>query len=502
MPSLGKWLTTRRIAGIAGLGYFIGVAIENQEVLTSPTLSSSVADIRAAYADQAFAIVTSFAGALALLSYAAFVAALYIWLRQSERVDEPWATIALVGGIAGPVVAAAGLSADAILIAGSDAGANDDVAGALFDFYLLCRIISGVFVALFLGGIGIASLRSGILPRPLAWLALAIAAPMALAPLAAFDQEPGLETAVGIAFAAQTLWIFLASMWLTVADGLAPLAFIRRSAFLLLVLAAGLIGIALLAAPGATGEFFAWQLKPEPLAAFAGGVYVGSATAYALALAYSARQVRGLVLGAVVLSVSVFIITLAHSDQFDFDRLQAIMWVVLFAAFSLVTIGLFLFEREEEGARPARLPGWVRAVFGAVAIAGGALALALWIDPTGLAGPSPFDLPPLGGRFAGSWIALLAVLCGWAAVRDRVDEARLSAFALIALPAGALVAALRTIEQLEPAGAVAAYVAVAALLGLAGAMIVLTSNKGPASPRHPGERGSAAAHRHQQRGAS
>jgi hypothetical protein len=264
-------------------------------------------------------------------------------------------------------------------------------------------------------------------------------------------------------------------MWLTLADDLAPLAFIRRSAFLLLVLAAGLIGIGLLAAPGATGEFFAWPLKPEPLAAFAGGVYIGSAIAYALALPCSARQVRGLVLGAAVLSVSVFIITLAHTDQFDFDRLQAIMWVVLFGAFSLVTTGLFLFDREEEGPRPARVPRWVRTVLGAVAIAGGALALALWIDPTGL-GPSPFDLPPLGGRFAGSWVALLAVLCGWAAVRDRVDEARLSGFALIALPAGALVAAVRTIEQLEPAGAAEAYLAALSLLVLAGTAVAVATN--------------------------
>ena len=77
---------------------------------------------------------------------------------------------------------------------------------------------------------------------------------MALAPLAAFDQEPGLELAVAIAFAAQTLWIFLTSMWLTLADGLTPLEFLRRSTFLLLVIAAGLVGIGLLAAPGATGN--------------------------------------------------------------------------------------------------------------------------------------------------------------------------------------------------------------------------------------------------------
>jgi hypothetical protein len=195
----------------------------------------------------------------------------------------------------------------------------------------------------------------------------------------------------------------------------------------------------------------------------------------ALALPRSARQVRGPVLAAIVLSVSVLIVTLAHTDQFDFDRLQAIMWVVLFASFSLLTIGLFVLERPEDEAPPARLPGWVRAVFGAVAIAGGALAL--WIDPVGLTGPSPFELPPLGGRFAGSWVALLVTLCGWAAVRDRADEARLAAIALTALPAGALIAALRTIGQLDPPGAAAAYIAVLALLILAAVAVTVAASR-------------------------
>jgi len=448
------------------------------EILEAPTLSSPIADIRAAYADHAFGVVTSLAGALALLSYVAFAAAMYVWL--SDRPGELWATIALVGGIGGPVLAAAGLSAEAILIAGS--GASDDVTGALYDFYLLTHIVSGVFVALFLGGIGLATLRSRALPRPLPELALAIAIPIAFAPLAAFEQEPGLELAVAIAFGAQTLWIFVTGMWLTLADDSPRLAFIRRSAFLLLVLAAGATGVALLAAPGATGKFFAWGLGPEPLAAFAGGVYVGSATAYALALRHPATRVRGFVAGALVLSSSIFVVTLAHADVFDFDRLQAWAWVVLFAGFSVVTACLFVLEREEEGTRPERLPGWARGVLLAVAIAGAGLAIALWLDPTGLAGASPFELSPLGGRFAGSWVALLAFLCGWAAVRNRVDEARLSAAALTALPAGALVAALRSIDDLDPAGAAAAYIATLALLVVMGAVVLPAGTRSRSTP--------------------
>lgn len=329
---------------------------------------------------------------------------------------------------------------------------------------------------------------SPALPRPLPELALLVAVPLLLAPVAAFDQESGLELAVTLAYAAMTLWVFLAGMWLTLADGLSPLAFVRRSAFLLLTLAAGLIGIALLAAPAGSGQFFAWVLQPEPLAAFAGGVYVGAATAYALALPYSAREVRPLVLGAVVLSVSVLIVTLTHTDQFDFDRLQAIMWVILFVGFSLVTITLFLFDRGDRDAPRLALPGWARAVFAAVAIAAAALALALWIDPTGLSGPSPFDLPPLGGRFAGCWVALVATVCGWVAIRGLADEARPAAYLLIGLPAGALLAALRTIDQIEPAGAAVGYIAVLVLLVLAGVAVAARTPGRSVSPKGARER--------------
>jgi hypothetical protein len=233
-----------------------------------------------------------------------------------------------------------------------------------------------------------------------------------------------------------------------------------------LVLAAGLVGLGLLAAPGATGRFFSWDLAPEPLAAFAGGVYVGSAAVYAFAVRRPWPDVRGLVVGAVVLSASVFVASLAHRDVFDFDRLQTWAWFVLFAAFGAITVGLLAAggaDRSTDADRP--LPPWARALLGGVAALLGALAVALWVDPVALADPSPFALSPLGGRFAGAWVALLAVLTGWAALRGRTRGAWLPAIALVALPAGALVGALRTLPDLDPAGA---YLAALVLLMAAG----------------------------------
>jgi hypothetical protein len=478
--ALGK-LAPRRLAGIAGLGYVAGVAIENMEILAAPTLASPVADVRALFEDQALATVTTGAGAVALVFYCLFAVALFRMLRERSGPGDPWRVVALVGGIGGPLLAAAGLVAVSMVIA--NGSLSDGEVTNLFDFYVRARLVSGVFVALFLGGIGLAALRSRTLPTWLAGYAAALAVPMALVPLTAFTEDVSLETAARIAFALQTLWIFLTSLWLLFADGVALLSFVRRSAFLLLVVAAGLIGIALVAVPDATGKFFSWDLGPEPLAAFAGGVYVGSAAAYAAAIPSGERTVRGLVAGAVVLSVSVFVISIAHLDLFDFDRLQAWAWMALFGGFSVVTAGIFLVgePRPVEASVVQPVAPWARLVFAAVGAPLGALAMALWIDPTGLSGASPFELPPLGGRFAGSWVALLAVLAWWAALRNRSDEARLSALALVTLPAGALIAALRTLPDLEQAGG---YLA-AILFLLATGAILLRALKPQVQPPYP-----------------
>jgi hypothetical protein len=466
-------LTTSRFAGIAGLVYAASAAIENMGLLEAPTLASPVADVRALYEDQALALVTSLAGALELVAYCVFALALFGLLRERERTGEGWSFLALVGGVAGPVVAASGLAATAVLVADGGAGLGDDAVATVFDLSLTARMLSGGFLALFMAGVGLSALRSGALPSWLAWYACAAALPLAIAPVAAFAAEDAVQVAARIAFSLQALWILLTSFWLALADGSGRVAFVRRCAFLLLVLGAGLVGIALLVVPGATGEFFAWGLGPEPLAAFAGGVYVGSAAVYALALRSEQHDAHGLVVGAVVLSVSVLVITLTHLDQFDFGRLQAWAWVALFGGFSLVTSALLVLgrtaHREATAAEPLAAP--VRGVLTLVSVVLGALALALWVDPGALTGPSPFDLPPLGGRFAGSWIALLAVLAGWAALRNRRGEARASLAALIALPAGMLVAALRTLPDLEPGGAAIAYVAAIVFLLATGAVL-------------------------------
>jgi hypothetical protein len=479
-PSTGFGVTAKRQmqrgAGAAGLGYVLGAAIENMAILESPLIGSPIPDIRSAYADQALVVVTSVAGALALLFYAAFAVGVFRLVRGAERRVERWALVALVGGIAGPALAAVGLAATGPLVVNAGQGLSGDTTRSLFDVYLYARFIAGPLMATFLFGIGLAAMRSRALPAWLARVACRIAIPLALTPLAAFTGEHSLQIAAAVAFGLHSLWILLVSLWLTLGQDVPLAILVRRAAFLMLVLAAGLVGIALVAVPASSGAFFSWGLEPTPLAAFAGGVYVGSATVFAAALQAPWREVRGLVIGAVVLSISVFVITIGHLEVFDFHRLQAWAWVVLFAAFALITSALLVTAPHEEDTTPsAMLEPWARAALAVIAALLAVLAVALWVDPTGLASLSPYALPPLGGRFAGSWIAMLAVLAGWAALRNRRAEARLPALCLVALPAGAFVAALRTISELDGGARTLGYLTVLALLAALAAAVAAST---------------------------
>ena len=453
-----------RAAGAAGLAYVVLAGVENMEVLRAPAHDAGAADIRAAYADQALAAVTALAGCVSLAAYALFAVAL-----AARRAP------VLAAAIAGPLLALAGIVAAVPLVLGT-AGSDD----AVRDAYALqrdLRLLAGPCMAL----VVLAVAARGELPRRLALAGRPLAAALALTPLALTGAGTGSATVI---FGLHSLWLGAVSLWLLGGPSLTPRERLRHGAFLALVVAAGGVGLALLAVPQAAGAFFAWELAPAPLAAFAGGAYVGAAVVYAAALRAPALPARSLEAAAVVLSVSVLAITLTHLDPFDLGRLQAWAWLVLFAGFSAITTTLALTgRREQHGTR--RLPATVRAGFGAIAGVLLATALVLWVAPPGL--------PPLGGRFAGSWAAMLATAAAWPAATGRRDDALLPALALVALPAGALAAGLRSGHHPALLGAFAALTAAGILL-LRGAQDARGEDRGVLRVVH-----AHAGHRHARR---
>src|SRR5215210_251081 len=137
-------------------------------------------------------------------------------------------------------------------------------------------------------------------------------------------------------------------------------------AFAIVALAAGIVGIVMLAAPGSTGDYFSWALGPPPLATLVGGLYVASTVVFGLGIGRAWGGVRGLVAGALGLTLPTLTATLVHSEVFDFGRPVAVIWLVLLAG-SPATFGTILLMRlHEPGVAGPPRAGGVRLALGPV----------------------------------------------------------------------------------------------------------------------------------------
>lgn len=193
--------------------------------------------------------------------------------------------------------------------------------------------------------------------------------------------------------------------------------------------AAGIIGLAMVLAPGATGTYFSWPLNPPPLAGFVGGCYLASAAIFGWAASRErwAGQ-RGVCVAVLGLAAPTLVATARHRDVFDFGRWQAVAWVVLFAA-SVSSFGTLLVRRPVEPAHGPRLSQLSRIALVLLAAAYAVTAVVLWVRG------------PMGPRFVGSWAAFLSIAAGHAATHPRWEEARLGIIATLGFPIAAAIGA-------------------------------------------------------------
>ncbi len=255
---------------------------------------------------------------------------------------------------------------------------------------------------------------------------------------------------------------------------------ILRAVFVGMALLSAVAGVLLVAIPGSTASFFAWGLGPPPLAAVAGGFFIGAALAFAVCSTRVDVAGRGLCLLGIVFAIPTLGYTLINKAVFDFGRWQALLWLVVFAALSLLFVVLpFVGGWRLAGTGPG-LPAWARAVLFLLVVAGAGGAIALWIDPVGSSAWLPFVPPPLGGRFLGVWSMAVAFACLWAAIRP-AQEADPFVFTASALLLGAIVGTLRAFGDLEH-GQRFPFLLVL-VIALALAVSVHPATRRPAGPR-------------------
>ena len=240
----------------------------------------------------------------------------------------------------------------------------------------------------------------------------------------------------------------------------------------LVALAAGIVGVAMLVAPGATGDYFSWALGPPVLAATVGAFYVASASVFGWAVAQGTwASLRPLCIAVFGLTLPTLASTVHHRDVFDFDRWQAVAWVVLFVS-SAVLFALVLSTTRRTASDDGReVAPWGRGILALLAAIYAVVAVVLWARPD-MSSYGPVVASGLGVRFVGSWSAFLAILAGLAAIRPMWTEARVGVFALVLFPLSGLAAAIAHFGELRTGLSAVGYVVGSAWLAGGAASVV------------------------------
>jgi hypothetical protein len=249
---------------------------------------------------------------------------------------------------------------------------------------------------------------------------------------------------------------------------------VPRTLCALVALAAGIVGVAMLVAPGSTGRYFSWALGPPPLAALVGAFYVASTLVFGAAAVWAGWPGLRILCAAVfALTLPTLAATARHQDVFDFGRWQAVAWVVLFIASPLAFGGALAIVRRPATPAGQHLRPWSRVSLAVSSVIYAAVAVVLWAWPGAVSDHGPIASGGLGLRFVGSWAAFLATLAALAVVRPGRHEARVPLAALVIWPLAGIVAGLLHLDELRPGVPQVAYLTgLGVLAALAGAVAI------------------------------
>jgi hypothetical protein len=242
-----------------------------------------------------------------------------------------------------------------------------------------------------------------------------------------------------------------------------------RLFFAVVAVVAGIAGVVMLVVPADTGDYFSWPIGPPPLTTLVGSFYVASSILFTIAaIRLDWAAVRGLCVGVLALTIPTLVGTVRHDEVFDFDRVQAFAWIVLFVVSPLAFGTVLFLQRGKAGpSEGTRLAPWARVIVGLLAVVYVVVAAWCWIEPRGAEDHAPFVLPALSGAFVGSWALFLATLAGFAWWRSAVREALLPLLALTLWPLAGLLAGLRSYDDLA-SGNRAGYLVVLGALAVLG----------------------------------
>jgi hypothetical protein len=266
----------------------------------------------------------------------------------------------------------------------------------------------------------------------------------------------------------------------------------------LVLLANGLPAFLILTfAPAHTADLFVWTIKPDASAQLLGVMYGNALLLVAIGLLQPDwARARITVVLIAFFSVAATIVTLFNLHPFLRHPWYHLtywltMYVILFFAAPFV---LVREERRHGGRLPVDVPlkGAARIVGACCAVVLGVTGVAVLVDTSSVSDLWPWPLTPLVGRILGVWLCSLALAYVWALWDgDRIRTRPIFIQGIITGPALALVPLIHRADvRSDPAGELALYLGLAALVALSGLVEVLDrrSNRAVLETATPGAR--------------
>ena len=262
-----------------------------------------------------------------------------------------------------------------------------------------------------------------------------------------------------------------------------PVLRLTRAVFVLATLLTGGAGLALVAFPGRTDDYWAWTIAAAPTAAFLGAGYVGAAVSLGLAARERAwPNARLIAVLALTLTTLTLLVTLRDLEPFALEAagvtgVFAWTWLAVYVLLPPLALTAFVLQeraggRHDYDAAAAR-PG-ARLGLGLAGILLAAVGVGLLLDWNAIEQRWPWPLTRLTAGIVGAWLCTYAAGFLWFTLRERSwRRMRVGAVGLVVTILLHAVSAARLWEDFDGDASSIVYVAsLAALLAAIAAAAV------------------------------
>ncbi|HLA41858.1 MAG TPA: hypothetical protein VJZ27_00390, partial [Aggregatilineales bacterium] len=114
--------------------------------------------------------------------------------------------------------------------------------------------------------------------------------------------------------------------------------------------------------PSRLDSGFSWVVMPPLHARFVASLYFfGVVVMIGGLLARDRRDIQPILPAAVVWTGLLFIVSIYHLDNFDFEKIPVLIWMIAYFVDPLIGLWLIWQGRKTWRLSPSTLPGWIRA---------------------------------------------------------------------------------------------------------------------------------------------